>query len=251
MINGHNLERDPDGVRKSIGVIFQNPSLDGGLSLEENIRLHCALYGLYGFRPMFSMMPAEYRTRLKDLLTLLDLWELRDAKVSSLSGGMKRKLEIVRSLFHHPKVLFLDEPTSGLDPLSRRNLWKYLHDVRKTEKTTIFLTTHYLDEAEGADRVALIFQGKILLCDTPAALKRELVDELLMLDAADRGSLTNELKAHKVTFSEKDDKIQVLLGGRPPQEIVQGLKTPLSHLSIHYPTLEEAYIRFLDNRHDA
>ena len=249
-IAGHHLEKNPDGVRRSIGVIFQNHSLDGRLTVEENIRLHCVLYGLYGFRPMFSMMPAEYRDRLKDLLSLLDLWELRNAKVQTLSGGMKRKLEIVRSLFHKPKVLFLDEPTSGLDPLSRRNLWAYLHNVRKTEKITIFLTTHYLDEAENADRAALIYKGKILLCDTPMNIKRELVDDLLLLDSSDRSALTSELKNLKVDFTV-NERVTVALRGQPPQHVLQALKTPLTHLSIHYPSLEEAYIRFLDTHHEA
>lgn len=248
-INGFELEKEPDMLRRSIGVIFQNPSLDGGLTVEENIRLHCVLYGLYGYRPTYGLMPSSYKDRLRELLTLVDLWNVRFSRVRSLSGGMKRKLEIVRSLFHKPKILFLDEPTSGLDPLSRRNLWEYLHSVRRSENVTIFLTTHYLEEAEDADRVAIIHRGKIMLCDTPAAIKRELVDELVFLDAADREMLRTQLRTQGMEFRE-GERIAVPLAGKTPQQIIQSLTIPLTHLSIQYPTLEEAYIRFLDSNNE-
>jgi ABC-2 type transport system ATP-binding protein len=248
-INGFDLKDDPQGLRRSIGVIFQTPSLDGGLTLEENVRLHCVLYGLYSFRPSYSMMPVGYRERLRQLLELVDLWDLRFSKVKSLSGGMQRKLEIVRSLFHRPKVVFLDEPTAGLDPLSRRNVWNYLHDVRRAENTTIFLTTHYLDEAEDADRVAIIHQGGIKLCDTPSAVKRQLVDEMIVMDASDRNALKQELTMLGIDFHE-NEHIVVTLHQKTAQDVIQAIHTPLSVLTIEYPTLEEAYIRFLNLRHE-
>jgi len=170
-IAGFDIDREEKQVRRNIGVIFQNPSLDLVLSGEENIRVHVALYGLYPFRFSFRMMPPLYRERVSELAKVVGLGDVLFEPVKSYSGGMKRKLEIIRSLMHNPKILFLDEPTSGLDPISRKDLWRYLHEVRKKESVTVFLTTHYLDEAEGADRVVIINNGKIILEGTPAELK--------------------------------------------------------------------------------
>jgi ABC-2 type transport system ATP-binding protein len=125
-IAGHDLDRDATGVRANIGIIFQNQSLDQHLSGEENIRLHVALYGLYGYRPFYRLMPADYRERVENLSRVVGLNGDVFKPVKSYSGGMKRKLEIIRSLMHRPGVLFLDEPTSGLDPVSRHGLWEYL-----------------------------------------------------------------------------------------------------------------------------
>ncbi len=125
-IAGFDLEKEQSSVRQNIGIIFQNPSLDRNLTGEENIRFHAILYGLYPFRPTFSMMPEEYKNRVFSLATVLDMEKDMFKAINTYSGGMKRKLEIVRGLMHKPKVLFLDEPTVGLDPLSRKNLWEYL-----------------------------------------------------------------------------------------------------------------------------
>ncbi len=157
-IAGFDIDKESSLVRKSVGIIFQNPSLDQNLSAEENIRFHAILYGLYPFAPSFELMPKEYRLRVGELAEVIGLKNELFKKIKTFSGGMKRKLEIIRSLMHKPKVLFLDEPTSGLDPLSRKNLWEYLTQVRKSEKMTIFLTTHYLEEAEDADNVCIIKQ---------------------------------------------------------------------------------------------
>jgi ABC-2 type transport system ATP-binding protein len=144
MIAGHDLDRDATAVRRNLGIIFQNPSLDSHLSGEENIRLHVAIYGIHGYRPFYRLMPAAYRARIERLAALVGLEDVLFKPLSTYSGGMKRKLEIIRSLMHRPRILFLDEPTSGLDPVSRRDLWAYLREVRAEDSTTIFLTTHYL-----------------------------------------------------------------------------------------------------------
>jgi ABC-2 type transport system ATP-binding protein len=159
-IAGYDLDKHSDLVRQNIGVIFQNPSLDLNLTAEENIRFHAILYGLYSFSPSYNLMPDEYKEKILNLAKILEIDKDIFKPVKSFSGGMKRKLEIIRSLMHDPKVLFLDEPTSGLDPLSRKNLWSYLEKVRKENKTTIFLTTHYLEEAEQADNVLVVSSGK-------------------------------------------------------------------------------------------
>ena len=161
-------------MRRSIGIIFQNPSLDLHLSGEENIRLHVALYGIYGYRPFYRLMPAEYRTRIERLAGVVGLEDVLFRPLKTYSGGMKRKLEVIRSLMHRPPILFLDEPTSGLDPVSRHDLWAYLRDVRKEDATTIFLTTHYLEEAEEADRVCVVDHGQIAMMGTPDEMKRRL-----------------------------------------------------------------------------
>src|SRR6188768_2979388 len=138
-IAGHDLDRDARAVRASIGIIFQNPTVDLHLSAEENIRLHVALYGVYGYRPLYRLMPAEYRRRIEHLADVVGLGDDLFRPLKTFSGGMSRKLEIVRSLMHRPAVLFLDEPTSGLDPISRRGLWDYLREVRNEDGTTVFL----------------------------------------------------------------------------------------------------------------
>lgn len=173
-VAGYDIDKYSSLVRQNIGVIFQNPSLDLNLTAEENIRFHVYLYNLYPYRPFFSMMPKDYKDKVYELADILGIRKDLFKPLKTFSGGMKRKLEIIRSLTHNPKILFLDEPTSGLDPLSRKNLWDYLKNVRKKQKTTIFLTTHYLEEAEDADRVCIINKGKIVSFGTPKEIKRKL-----------------------------------------------------------------------------
>lgn len=250
-IAGYDLDKDQSNVRRSIGVIFQNPSLDQNLTAEENIRFHAVLYGIYTFKPFFSMMPDDYKKRVRDLAAVLGIEKDLFKPIKTFSGGMKRKLEIVRSLIHHPKVLFLDEPTSGLDPLSRRNLWEYLQDIRKKENTTIFLTTHYLDEAEGADTVCVINHGKIVSLGTPSKIKQNLVDEYLLINAKDRKRLTDELKKLKIRFNlDQDQNFKINLAKHNSQKLISAIGTPLTYLKTHIPTLEEAYFEIIDHKEE-
>jgi ABC-2 type transport system ATP-binding protein len=154
-----------------VGIIFQQPSLDPQLTAEENIRFHACLYGMCGYRPTFKMMPQAYRKRVCDLAEIVGIEDALFKPVKKLSGGMQRKLEIVRSLIHTPSILFLDEPTQGLDAVSRRSLWGYINDVRKTYGTTVFLTTHYIDEAENVDTVCIINKGRIAVIASPEEMK--------------------------------------------------------------------------------
>ena len=160
LIAGRNVATEASAVRQCVGIIFQNPSLDLNLTAEENVRFHAVLYGLYPFAPVFALMPRAYQTEIRALAEVLGIEKEIFKPIKTFSGGMKRKLEIIRSLIHHPRVLFLDEPTSGLDPASRRNLWEYLAKVRAEHQTTIFLTTHYLEEAEQADRICILSRAR-------------------------------------------------------------------------------------------
>ena len=172
-IAGYDVTSQARQVRESIGVIFQEPSLDPSLTAEENIRFHACMYGLAGWRPSYSLMPRAYRTQVETLTAIVGIEDALFKPVRKLSGGMRRKLEIVRSLVHNPRVLFLDEPTQGLDAVARRNLWDHINQIRLDLGMTIFLTTHHIDEAESADRVCLINRGHIAICCPPEQMKQQ------------------------------------------------------------------------------
>jgi len=246
-VAGHDLDADATGVRRNIGIIFQNPSVDQHLSAEENIRLHVGLYGIYSYRPLYRLMSAEYRERVERLASVVGLEGQLGSPLKNYSGGMKRKLEIVRSLMHKPRVLFLDEPTAGLDPVSRASLWEYLREVRQEEGTTVFLTTHYLDEAEDSDRVCVIDNGRISRLETPAELKRQLLERVVLLDAFDREGLIAELRrlGAQVGLDEDSGLVRVPFEGMTPQSLIARIETPLSVLRVSDPTLEEAYVALL------
>ena len=171
-IAGLDIEKQARQVREKIGIIFQRPSLDPNLTAEENIRFHACLYGLCAYRPFFKMMPLAYRNKVMELAEIVGIQDALFKPIKKLSGGMQRKLEIIRSLIHTPQVLFLDEPTQGLDAVSRRGLWKYINEARQANGTTVFLTTHYIDEAENVDKVCIINNGEIAACCPPAELKK-------------------------------------------------------------------------------
>src|SRR3954453_2876559 len=161
-VAGHDVVRERDAVRRNIGLVFQDTTLDPYLSAEQNLRLHAELYGV----PRELVAP-----RMRQVLEMVGLWERRGSRVRTFSGGMKRRLEIARGLLHSPRVLFLDEPTIGLDPQTRRSIWGYIRELKAREDITIFLTTHYMDEAEYCDRIAIMDRGRIIVLDTPEALK--------------------------------------------------------------------------------
>ncbi len=245
-IAGHDLDHEATAVRQSIGIIFQNPSLDLHLSGEENVRLHVALYGIYGYRPLYRLMPADYRHRIERLAEVVGLDDVLFKPLKSYSGGMKRKLEIIRSLMHRPHILFLDEPTSGLDPVSRNGLWTYLREVRNEDATTVFLTTHYLEEAEEADRVCVIDHGRIAIIGTPNEMKRQLLERSMVLDADDRDGLVRELQGFGLEpIIDATGLIRITYDGVTPQPILSRIRTPLSVLRVHDPSLEDAYVALL------
>jgi len=162
-VAGHDVVQYPTEVRRSIGIIFQDPSLDERLTALENLKFHAMLYHL---------PRKKTGERMEMLLDMVGLSERRHDLVKTFSGGMKRRLEIVRGLLHYPKVLFLDEPTLGLDPQTRNHIWNYIKELREKERLTLFLTTHYMEEADPCDRIAIMDEGRIVALDTPAALKQ-------------------------------------------------------------------------------
>jgi ABC-2 type transport system ATP-binding protein len=249
-IAGFDIEKESKEVRKQIGIIFQNPSLDLNLTAEENIRLHSSLYGLYTFKPMFKMMDKTYQERVNMLAEIVGLKEDLFKNVKTFSGGMKRKLEIVRSLIHRPKVLFLDEPSTGLDPVSRNDLWKYLQTVRKEDGTTIFLTTHYLEEAEEADKVCIINHGKVISNGSVQELKGNLIDEIMVINSDNHLKLKDELIHNSIKFNINDKNdfvIHLNENTYNPQTIIKKIDSELTKLEIIKPTLEQAYINLIKN----
>jgi ABC-2 type transport system ATP-binding protein len=162
---GHDVLKEQDLVRKSFGIVFQDPSLDDELTAFENMKLHAVLYGI---------SKHERNAKIEELLKLVDLWERRKSRIKVFSGGMKRRLEIARALLHHPEIMFLDEPTLGLDAQTRNLFWKYIRDLNRINGMTIFFTTHYLGEAEDvAQRIAIIDHGKIIAVGTTEELKTQ------------------------------------------------------------------------------
>lgn len=244
-IAGYDLMREGKQVRNAVGIIFQKPSLDLKLTAEENIRFHAALYGVYPFRPTFALMPRRYREQIGELAAVLGLENDLRSKVKNFSGGMKRKLEIMRSLLHQPKVLFLDEPTLGLDADSRRNLWDYLRQARRRQETTVFLTTHYLEEAEEADDVCIINHGQIVAQGSPAQLKEKLIQAFLLIDAEDRQALCDELRRLQIAFNEGPQISVPLDDTRSVHSLLRAITTPLTHVETRIPSLEDAYLKIV------
>ena len=243
-IAGHDVAREASSVRRDVGIIFQSPSLDMNLTGEENIRFHAVLYGLHAYRPLYRLMPAAYRRQVGELADVVGLGTEVFKPVRRLSGGMRRKLEIIRGLMHHPRVLFLDEPTSGLDAASRRNLWQYIQDLRGRHDITICLTTHQLAEAEDADKVCIIDRGRVVAIGAPHEVKSDLVHETLHIDAADRAALRLRLQGLKIRFSE-DGHFVVPLEGHTAYDVVHSIALPLTMLRTESATLEDAYLRLL------
>jgi ABC-2 type transport system ATP-binding protein len=251
-IDGLDIVRQASAVRRRVGIIFQRPSLDRNLTGEENVRFHAVLYGVYPYAPLYRLMPAQYREEVTRLAGIVGLGDEIFAPIRTYSGGMARKLEIVRSLVHRPKVLFLDEPSAGLDPPSRRSLWSYLRDVRRETNTTILLTTHYLEEAEDADRICVMDRGKVVSYGTPAEIKADLVEEFLMVDSApiDRVKLQAELDRLGMRHSGSGP-LRIELDGRRTHAVLKSIETPLTVVETHTPTLEDAYLEIVRRGEEA
>jgi ABC-2 type transport system ATP-binding protein len=244
-IAGRDLCAEQAMIRRELGIVFQQPSLDLNLTAEENIRLHAVLYGLYPWRPLYRLMPRGYREQVRALADILGLSDFLGQRARSLSGGTRRKLEIVRALMHQPRVLFLDEPTAGLDPESRRSLWAYLHQTRSRHGITIFLTTHYLEEAEAAETVCVLSHGRVIELGSPAAVKARHTRPELVLDARDRAGLRHELAVAGLR-ADGTGPLRVPLDGRSAQSILAAVTCELTEFKIMEPTLEDAYLLLLE-----
>lgn len=199
-INGNEVSDHKDKVRNEIGIVFQDSTLDSKLSIEENLKFHCDFY---------RVPKNEVKERIDFVLELVNLQEWRKAPVGSLSGGMKRRVEIARGLVHYPKVLFLDEPTTGLDPQTRANIWDYIYKLQKQKNITIFLTTHYMDEAEICDSVAIMDHGKIVAYDSPYNLKKQYTSNITKIRTTEPEALKSYLDENSMKYKFADGLFKI------------------------------------------
>jgi ABC-2 type transport system ATP-binding protein len=237
-VAGHDTSTEQDEVRRNIGLVFQDATLDTYLTAEQNLRFHAALYSV----PKPAVVP-----RMRQVLDMVGLWDRKDNLVSTFSGGMQRRLEIARGLLHAPRVLFLDEPTVGLDPQTRSSIWKYINDLKHREDITIFLTTHYMDEAENCDRIAIIDHGKIVAIDTPEALKASIGKDRVQIQTADDNAAIGALAGHfgidagvhdgAVTFS-------VASGEEFVPKLFSELSVPIRSVSVSRPSLDDVFMSY-------
>src|ERR1700757_1128917 len=184
-VAGHDVVTERNDVRRHIGLVFQDPTLDGYLTAEQNLSLHAELYGVQS---------DLVKPRMQQVMTMVGLWERKDSPVGTFSGGMRRRLEIARGLMHSPRVLFLDEPTIGLDPQTRRSIWTYIRELKEREDITIFMTTHYMDEAELCDRIAIMDNGEIVALDAPETLKAQVGTDRITIHTEDNDAAIAALK---------------------------------------------------------
>jgi ABC-2 type transport system ATP-binding protein len=237
-VAGHDVQSERNEVRRNIGLVFQDTTLDTYLTAEQNMRLHAELYGV----PRQAIAP-----RMRQVLEMVGLWERRSSAVATYSGGMKRRLEIARGLMHSPRVLFLDEPTVGLDPQTRSSIWSYIRELKSAEDITIFLTTHYMDEAEYCDRIAIMDKGVIVVLDTPAALKasvgRDRVtlqtddDAAAIAEIAERFDLSAQVSEGAVTFGVSDGALFV-------PRLFAELTVAIRSVSVSRPSLDDVFMSY-------
>ncbi len=234
---GYDVVARPGDVRRSMGIVFQDPSLDNRLTAEQNLRFHAMLYGVPS---------VEVESRLADVLAMVELSERRRALVATYSGGMKRRLEIARGLLHKPRVLFLDEPTLGLDLQTRNRIWEYVVDLRRREGVTVFMTTHYIEESEHCDRIAIIDGGRIVALDTPDALRRQVGGDVITITSPDPPSLAREIEArfgggaraadgHVVVEMERGTEFVPRVAAAFPQLVTA--------VAVKQPTLDDVFLK--------
>jgi ABC-2 type transport system ATP-binding protein len=237
-VAGHDVVTERDDVRRNIGLVFQDPTLDGYLTAAQNLRLHAELYGVQG---------DLVAPRMRQMLEMVGLWDRRDAVVRTFSGGMRRRLEIARGLMHSPRVLFLDEPTIGLDPQTRSSIWSYIRTLREREEITIFMTTHYMDEAEFCDRIAIMDQGDIVALDTPAALKAAVGADRVRIQTDDDEAaiaLLAERFGVDAQVSEGAVAFYVPAGEEFVPRLFAESGLSIRAVNVSRPTLDDVFMRF-------
>ena len=237
-VAGYDVARDPGAVRSSIGLVFQDTTLDDYLTGAENLRFHAVLYGC---------PPALVRERSAPLLEMVGLTDRAGQQVRFYSGGMKRRLEIARGLLHAPRILFLDEPTIGLDPQTRAHIWEYVEMLRHRESTTMFLTTHYMDEAERCDRIAIIDHGRIVAIDTPSSLKASVGADTVTIATADDGAACEELRRGLGVEGELTDeglRVRVADGQAFVPRLFDHLTVAVHSVNVRRPSLDDVFMQY-------
>jgi ABC-2 type transport system ATP-binding protein len=242
-VAGHDVIRDRDEVRRHIGLVFQETTLDTYLTAEQNLRFHAELYGV---------PRAELGSRLDEVLSMVGLNDRRDDLVQTFSGGMKRRLEIARGLLHSPRVLFLDEPTIGLDPQTRASIWEYLGELHRREDITVFVTTHYMDEAEHCDRIAIMDEGRIVALDTPAALKAAIGEDRVKIQTADDDlaikRLADRFDIEATTVGVDGGGSAVSFGVSGGEQFVprlfDELDVPIRSVTVTRPSLDDVFLAY-------
>ncbi|MDA0636570.1 ATP-binding cassette domain-containing protein [Nonomuraea sp. MCN248] len=237
-VAGHDVVQERDEVRRNIGLVFQDPTLDGYLTAEQNLRFHAELYGV----------PKDLvHERIKRVMEMVALWDRKDAKVMTFSGGMKRRLEIARGLLHSPRVLFLDEPTVGLDPQTRSAIWGYINELRVSEDITIFMTTHYMDEAEYCDRIAIIDHGEIVVIDSPERLKASVGKDRVQIHTRDDDAAIRALRERfglEAAVHEGAVTFAVASGEEFVPRLFSELGMPITSVSVSRPSLDDVFMNY-------
>ncbi|TQS41091.1 ATP-binding cassette domain-containing protein [Cryptosporangium phraense] len=237
-VAGFDVTTQRDAVRRHIGLVFQDTTLDTYLSAERNLRLHAELYGVP--RGLLD-------DRLRSVLEMVGLWDRRSHKVRTFSGGMKRRLEIARGLLHSPRVLFLDEPTVGLDPQTRSSIWRYIRELKEAEDITIFLTTHYMDEAEYCDRIAIMDSGQIIALDTPEALKAGVGLDRVRIETDDHPAAIAALSSLfgvTATVSEGAVTFGVPNGEHFVPRLFAEFPLPIRAVNVARPSLDDVFLSY-------
>jgi ABC-2 type transport system ATP-binding protein len=237
-VAGHDVVRERDDVRRNIGLVFQDPTLDGYMTGAQNLRMHAGLYGVQ--RDLVE-------PRMQQVLTMVGLWDRRDSVVGTYSGGMRRRLEIARGLMHSPRVLFLDEPTIGLDPQTRRSIWSYIRELKETEEITIFMTTHYMDEAEWCDRIAIMDHGEIVALDAPETLKAQVGTDRVTIHTDDNEAAIAALAEHfgiEARISEDAVVFGVPRGEEFVPRLFAELGVPIRAVNVSRPTLDDVFMSY-------
>ena len=237
VLDGHEVVGERERVRESIGLVFQDPSLDDRLTARENLEFHA-----YAYR-----VPRDEREeRIREVLTMVELLDREKDRVQTFSGGMKRRLEIARGLLHYPKVLFLDEPTVGLDPQTRNSIWEYIHELKGRHDITIFLTTHYMDEAENCDRIAIIDYGEIVARDTPENLKNQVGGDVVKINTEDDTEAERVLlEDFEVEMIQDRDCLcfEVESGEKFIPRFIKDFPVPITSISLRRPTLDDVFLK--------
>ncbi|HEV3128263.1 MAG TPA: ATP-binding cassette domain-containing protein [Solirubrobacteraceae bacterium] len=240
-VAGYDVVTARDDVRRHIGLVFQDPTLDNYLTAEQNLKLHAELYGIQ------SKLVAP---RMQQVLEMVGLWDRKDSPVGTFSGGMRRRLEIARGLMHSPRVLFLDEPTIGLDPQTRRSIWAYIRELKESEEITIFMTTHYMDEAEWCDRIAIMDNGEIVALDAPEQLKAQVGTDRVTIHTEDDDAAIAALQ-ERFGIEARIVEGAVSIGVPAGEEFVPRLfaewdpaHPPIRSVSVSRPTLDDVFMSY-------